>query len=331
MKNTQVLFASRPDGAVQESNFRVITTDIPAAGDGEFVVRNHYLSLDPYMRGRMDATRSYAHSAKIGDVMIGTTVGEVIDSRHPKFPVGDFVETRTGWQCYGRSDGGGVRKIDPSYVPLTTYLGAVGMPGVTAWIGLNEHSVPKPGETVVVSAASGAVGSVAGQLAKFKGCRVVGIAGGKAKCDHVVNDLGLDACVDYKAGKLAAALDAACPRGIDVYFDNVGGPILDEVLLHMNDFSRIALCGRISGFDNPDALTIRNFGAFLTHRIALRGYICSDHMPLWKPALKELGELIHDGKLKYRESIAEGIENAPAAFIGLLKGKNFGKQLVKLI
>lgn len=331
MKNKQVLLASRPSGAVEEGHFRIIESDIPQAGEGEFVVRAHYLSLDPYMRGRMDNEKSYAAKAEVGGVMVGTAVGEVIESRHEKFKAGDFVETRTGWQEYGVSNGGGVRKLDPHYVPLSAYLGAVGMPGVTAWIGLNEHGKPKPGETLVVSAASGAVGSAVGQLAKLKGCRAVGIAGGPAKCDYVVNELGFDACVDYKAGDLDATLAVACPKGIDVYFDNVGGPTLDAVLNHMNAFSRIALCGQISGYNHPDALTIRNVRSFLVNRIALRGFICSDHMDLWRPALKELGELVHDGRLKYRESIAMGLDNAPKAFIGLLNGKNFGKQLVKLI
>ena len=331
MKNKQILLAARPLGAVSESNFSLVETGIPRAGDGEFVVRNHFLSLDPYMRGRMDEAKSYAASAAVGAVMVGTTVGEVIESKHPKFKAGDFVETRSGWQLYGISNGGGARRVDPAFVPLSAYLGAVGMPGVTAWIGLNEHGRPKPGETVVVSAASGAVGGTVGQLAKLKGCRVVGIAGGRAKCDYVFNQLGFDACVDYKAGNLDADLKAACDKGIDVYFDNVGGPVLDAVLGHMNAFSRIALCGLISGYDNADALTVHNFRSFLVNRINLRGFICSDHIELWKPALADLGLLVHDGKIKYRESIAEGLENAPAAFIGLLNGKNFGKQLVKLV
>jgi NADPH-dependent curcumin reductase len=308
MKNKQILLASRPHGAVEEAHFKIVETDIPKANDGEFVMRAHYLSLDPYMRGRMDNEKSYAAKAEVGAVMVGTAVGEVIESRHEKFQVGDFVETRTGWQEYGVSSGGGVRKIDPNYVPL-----------------------PKAGETVVVSAASGAVGSAVGQLARLKGCRVVGIAGGHAKCAYVINELGFDACIDYKSGDLNAALGVACPKGIDVYFDNVGGPTLDAVLTHMNAFSRIALCGQISGYNDPSALAIRNMRSFLVNRIALRGFICSDHMDLWRPALKELGELVHEGKLKYRESIAVGLENAPKAFIGLLNGKNFGKQLVKLI
>jgi NADPH-dependent curcumin reductase CurA len=331
VKNIQVLLASRPRGAVEESHFRIVESEIPKPGDGEFIIRAHFLSLDPYMRGRMDDAKSYAAKAAVGDVMVGTAVGEVIESRHEKYQAGDFVETRTGWQLYGRSNGGGARKVDPNYVPLSAYLGAVGMPGVTAWIGLNEHGRPKAGETVVVSAASGAVGSVVGQLAKLKGCTAVGIAGGRAKCDYVASELGFDACIDYKAGNLDAELAAACTKGVDVYYDNVGGPILDTVLGHMNAFSRIPLCGLISGYDDPNALAIKNFRSFLVNRIQLRGFICSDHLELWKPALKELGTLVHEGKLRYRESIAIGLENAPKAFIGLLEGKNFGKQLVKLI
>lgn len=331
MNNKQVLLASRPTGAVSESHFHIVETAIPRAGEGEFVMRAHYLSLDPYMRGRMDDAKSYAAKAEVGAVMVGTVVGEVTESRHEKFKAGDFVETRSGWQQYGVSNGSGVRKLDADYVPLSAYLGAVGMPGVTAWIGLNEHGRPKTGETVVVSAASGAVGSAVGQLAKLKGCRAVGIAGGKTKCDYVVNELGFDACIDYKAGGLDSALAAACPQGIDVYFDNVGGPILDTVLNQVNAFSRIVICGQISGYNDPEVLTVHNFRSFLVNRIQLRGFICSDHMDLWRPALKELGELVHNGKIKYRESIAIGLDSAPAAFIGLLNGKNFGKQLVKLI
>ncbi len=331
MKNQQVLLAARPTGAVEESHFSIVESDMPRANEGEFVVRAHYLSLDPYMRGRMDAEKSYAAKAEVGKVMVGGTVGEVVESRHEKFAVGDFVAAGIGWQQFGVSNGAGVRKVDPKVAPLSAYLGVVGMPGVTAWVGLNEHGKPKPGETVVVSAASGAVGSAVGQLAQLKGCRAVGIAGGKAKCDYVVNELGFDACVDYKAGDLDAALAAACPKGVDIYFDNVGGPTLNAVLNHMNHFSRIPLCGQISGYNDASALAISNMRSFLVNRIALRGFIVSDHMALWRPALAELSQLVQGGQLKYRESIAAGLENAPKAFIGLLAGKNFGKQLVKLV
>ena len=326
MKNKQILLASRPQGAVSTANFKLVESDIPKAGDGEFVVRNHYLSLDPYMRGRMDDSKSYAASAAVGAVMVGTAVGEVIESKHAKFKTGDFVETRSGWQQYGVSNGGGTRRVDPSFIPLSAYLGAAGMPGVTAWVGLNEHGKPKAGETVVVSAASGAVGSTVGQLAKLKGCRAVGIAGGKAKCDYVVTELGFDACVDYKAGDLDAGLKAACPSGVDVYFDNVGGPVLNAVLTHMNAFSRLVLCGQISGYDDPDALAVKNFRAFLVNRINLRGFIVSDHIDLWKTALAELGQLVHDSKIRYRESIAEGEEFRQAAGETHLKARCAGGQ-----
>jgi NADPH-dependent curcumin reductase CurA len=328
--NKQVLLAERPRGAVAESHFKIVESAVPQPGAGELLVRNLYLSLDPYMRGRMDDAKSYAPSVQIGEVMVGGTVGEVIASDNPRFKVGDFVEDRLGWQQYAVATGKGMRKVDPDYVPLPAYLGAVGMPGVTAWIGLNEHGRPKAGETVVVSAASGAVGGIVGQLAKMKDCRAVGIAGGRAKCDYVVNELGFDACVDYKGGNLHADLKAAAPAGVDVYFDNVGGPVLDTTLRLMNPFSRIPLCGLISGYSDPDALLVKNFRSFLVNRISLRGFICFDHRELWKPAYEELGRLVHEGKLKYRESVASGLESAPRAFIGLLKGENFGKQIVKL-
>jgi len=331
MKNQQILLAARPTGAVEERHFKLVEAEVPRAKDGEFVLRAHYLSLDPYMRGRMDDAKSPAPKAELNEVMVGAVVGEVIESRNDKFQVGDFVQARSGWQEYGVSDGSGVRRADPKFVPLSAYLGAVGMPGVTAWVGLNEHGKPKAGETVVVSAASGAVGSAVGQLAKLKGCRAVGIAGGKAKCDYVVNELGFDACIDYKAGGLNAALKAACPKGVDIYFDNVGGNVLNTVLDHMNAFSRVPLCGQISGYNDVSKLVISNMRSFLVNRIALRGFIVSDHMDLWRPALAELSQLVHDGKLKYRESVVQGLENAPKALIGLLRGENFGKQLVKLV
>jgi NADPH-dependent curcumin reductase CurA len=315
----------------KESDFKLVETPVPQSGPGEILVRMLYVSVDPYMRSRMNDAKSYAPPVQIGEVMGGGAVGKVVDSKNLQFAAGDFVEGLFGWQQYAVSNGKGVRKLDPALAPVSAALGILGMPGLTAYFGLLEIGKPRAGETVVVSGAAGAVGSIAGQIAKIKGCRVVGIAGGAAKCEWVVKELGFDACIDYKAGNLEAALAAACPQGVDVYFDNVGGPVLDAVLTQMNAFSRIALCGQISGYNNPDALTVRNFRSFLVNRIQLRGFICSDHMDLWRPALKELGMLVHEGKLKYRESIAQGLENAPAAFIGLLNGQNFGKQLVKLI
>ena len=330
MENKRVLMASRPVGWVTEDNFRIETAPVPKPKDGEILVKNLWLSLDPYMRGRMNDTKSYAAKQEIGEVMVGGTVGEVVESRNPKFAVGDQVVGMLGWQQYGCSGGVGLNKIDASRVPMSAFLGVLGMPGVTAWVGLLDICQPKAGETVVVSAASGAVGSAVGQLAKLKGCRAVGIAGGKAKCDYVVKELGFDACVDYKAGKLDDDLKAAAPNGIDCYFENVGGEILDAALRHMNAFSRIAVCGLISQYNATEPYGVKTFQSILTNRIKVQGFIVSDRMELWAKALPELIGWVAGGKIKYRETVAHGLENAPKAFIGLLKGENFGKQLVKL-
>jgi NADPH-dependent curcumin reductase CurA len=310
---------------------------VPALADGQVLVRNHYLSLDPYMRGRMNEGKSYAQPQPLNEVMIGGTVGEVVESRNDHFKVGDKVVGMGGWQEYQLIDAGqrGVlQKVDTAHVPLSAYLGAVGMPGVTGWYGLVKIIEPKEGQTVVVSAASGAVGGVVGQLAKARGCRAVGIAGGAAKCDYVVKELGFDACIDYRqhadAKSLAAAIRQACPAGIDGYFENVGGMVMDAVMANMNAFSRIALCGMISGYEG-EPIPMSYPQLMLTNRMRVEGFIVSEHMDVWPQALKELGTLVATGRLKYRESVAQGIENAPQAFLGLLKGRNFGKQLVKLV
>jgi len=329
-KNRRVLLASRPSGWVSEANFRIEEVPLRAPAEGEVLVKNLWLSLDPYMRGRMNEGKSYAAKQELGEVMIGGTVGEVVESKHPKFAKGDQVLGMLGWQQYGLSDGKGLNKVDASRVPLSAYLGVLGMPGVTAWVGLLDICQPKAGETVVVSAASGAVGSVVGQIAKIKGCRAVGIAGGKRKCDYVVKELGFDACVDYKAGALNDDLKAAVPGGIDCYFENVGGEILDAALRRMNAFSRIAVCGLISQYNATDPYGVKTFQSILTNRIKVQGFIVSDRMELWAKALPELAGWVAAGRIKYRETVTEGLENAPKAFIGLLKGENFGKQLVKL-
>ena len=323
--------ASRPSGWVTEANFRLESAPVPTPKEGEVLVKNLWLSLDPYMRGRMNDTKSYAAKQEIDAVMVGGTVGEVVESKNPKFKAGDKVVGMFGWQQYGCSDGAGLNKIDASRVPMQAFLGVLGMPGVTAWVGLLDLCQPKAGETVVVSAASGAVGSVVGQIAKIKGCRAVGIAGGKEKCDYVVKELGFDACVDYKAGRLNDDLKAATPNGIDCYFENVGGEILDAVLRRMNAFSRIAVCGLISQYNATEPYGVKTFQSILVNRIKVQGFIVSDRMELWAKALPELIGWVAAGKIKYRESVAQGIENAPKAFIGLLKGENFGKQLVKLV
>ena len=335
--NRQILLDNRPEGEATTGNFKLVTTDTPALKDGEVLVRNHYLSLDPYMRGRMNDSKSYAASQPLGEVMIGGTVGEVAESRNPKFAVGDKVVGMGGWQEYSVADGnapGMLRKVDTTHVPLSFYLGAVGMPGVTAWYGLVKIIAPKPGATVVVSAATGAVGSAFAALAKARGLRVVGIAGGPEKCKYAVEELHFDECIDYRqhpdVKTMSKALKDACPNGIDGYFENVGGYILDAVLLRTNAFARIALCGMIAGYDGQP-LPLQNPALILVNRLTIEGFIVSEHMEVWPEALKELGTLVATGQLKPRETIAEGIESAPEAFLGLLKGKNFGKQLVKLI
>ncbi len=335
--NHKIVLDNRPVGAATAANFKLVEAPTPALQDGHVLVRHHYLSLDPYMRGRMNESKSYAQPQPLGEVMIGGTVGEVVESQHPKFKAGDKVVGMGGWQNYSVVDGnalGALRKVDTTHVPLSHYLGAVGMPGVTAWYGLCKIIEPKAGETVTVSAASGAVGSAYGALAKARGCRVVGIAGGPDKCAYVVNELGFDECIDYKqhadAISLAKALKVACPNGIDGHFENVGGMVLDAVMLRTNAFARIAVCGMIAGYDGAP-LPMANPALILVNRMKIQGFIVSEHMEVWPEALQELGTLVGTGKLRPRESVAEGLAAAPEAFLGLLKGKNFGKQLVKLI
>ena len=326
----RIVLASRPRGAVTPDNFRLEQAALPEPGDGQVVVRNHYLSLDPYMRGRMSEAKSYAAAQALDETMIGGTAGVVVASNHSRFAVGDSVVGGLGWAEMGVADGAMLRKVDTSRIPLSAYLGVLGMPGMTAWYGLNKIMRPIKGETILVSAASGAVGSAVGQLAKLQGCRAVGIAGGPEKCSYVVDQLGFDACIDYKAGNLADDLLAAVPDGIDALFENVGGAGFDAALPLMNPFGRIALCGLIAGY-NGDDLAVRNLRFMLTSRLSMRGFIVTEHMDLWPQGLGELSALAADGKLQYRESVATGLAAAPEAFIGLLKGRNFGKQLVKLI
>jgi NADPH-dependent curcumin reductase CurA len=328
--NHQILLVSRPHGVASADNFKLVETPLQPLTDGHVRVRNHYLSLDPYMRGRMNDSKSYATPQPLNEVMIGGTAGEVVESKNPKFAVGDKVVGLFGWQEYGTSDGKGLQKVDTTHVPLSAFLGPVGMPGVTAWYGLNRIIAPKAGDTVVVSAASGAVGSVVGQLAKLAGCHAVGIAGGAEKCRYVVETLGFDACVDYKGGNLYEDLKAATPEGVDGYFENVGGEVLDATLSRMNAFGRIAVCGMIANFDR-EPLPLKRPGLILVQRLLVQGFIVTEHLDVWPEALAQLGTLVAQKKLQYRESVAEGLENAPEAFLGMLRGKNFGKQLVKLI
>ena len=335
--NQQILLDNRPTAEAVTSNFKLVSGETPALQDGQVLVRHHFLSLDPYMRGRMNDSKSYAVPQPLGEVMQGGTVGEVVESRSPLFQPGDQVVGMGGWQQYSVvnvAQPGALRKVNTSHVPLSHYLGAVGMPGVTAWYGLVKIIEPKAGQTVTVSAATGAVGSAFAALAKARGCRVVGIAGGPDKCKYAVDELHFDACIDYKlhpdAASLSKALKEACPDGIDGHFENVGGMVLDAVLSRMNAFGRIAVCGMIAGYDGKP-LPITQPALILISRLKLQGFIVSEHMEVWPEALKELGTLVGTGKLRPRESVAQGLEAAPEAFLGLLKGKNFGKQVVKLI
>jgi NADPH-dependent curcumin reductase len=327
MENQRIVLASHPEGWVSEQNFELQKAAMPKLADGEVLVKNLWLSLDPYMRGRMSKAKSYVKGVEVGEVMVGQTAGEVIESKHSSLEVGDRVLTQLGWQLYGATKD--AVKVDASRVPLSYYLGVLGMPGMTAYFGLKELGQPKPGETVLVSAASGAVGSVVGQLARIWGCRAVGIAGGREKCDYVKNELGFDECFDYKAGKLREQLREQL-RDIDVYFDNVGGEILDLALARMKLFGRIVVCGMISDYNSAEPYRVKNLRAVLVNRLKVQGMIVFDWKDRYGEALKALGGYLAAGKLKTRESVVDGLGNAPQGLVALLKGGNFGKQLVKL-
>jgi hypothetical protein len=328
--NRQIVLRHRPVGMPKPSDFDLVESPLPTPKDGEVLTRTIYLSLDPYMRGRISGARSYAQSVEPGQVIVGGTVGEVLESRHPAVARGDIVLGYDGWQSHAVSKGAGLRKLDPKQAPISTALGVLGMPGMTAYVGLLDIGRPKPGETVVVSAASGAVGSAVGQIAKIRGARAVGIAGSQDKCDYVVRDLGFDACVNYKAGDLAATLKAACPSGIDVYFENVGGDVLRAVMTLLNQNARIPLCGLISQYNATEPTPGPDLRAFLFNRVLLKGFIVSDHLDRMGDFLAECGGWLREGRLKHREDIVGGLEKAPEAFIGLLQGKNFGKLLVRV-
>ncbi len=327
--NRQIVLKSRPEGAPNLDNFELVQSPVPEPADGEVLMRTRFLSLDPYMRGRMSAAKSYAKPVDVGAPMVGGTVSEITSSRHPRFAAGDIVLAYSGWQDYARSNGIGLRKLDPAAAPVTTALGVLGMPGMTAYAGLLEIGQPKPGETVAVAAASGAVGTVVGQIAKIKGCRAIGIAGGPDKCRYVVEELGFDACIDHRIADFTRRLEAACPAGIDVYFENVGGAVQQAVWPLLNDFARIPVCGLIAQYNLPPAPGPDLFSV-LRKRLTVRGFIVSDFAAKEADFLRDVGEWIRTGRLKYREDVVEGLENAPAAFLGLLQGKNFGKLLVKV-
>ena len=333
--NRQIVLAARPHGEPEPSDFDLVETAVPACSEGTFLARTIYLSLDPYMRGRMNAGRSYADPVEIGSPMEGGTVSVVEESRHPGYAEGDIVVGRIGWQDYGVSDGEGVRKVDPAIAPISTALGVLGMPGMTAYTGLLNIGKPQAGETVAVAAASGAVGSVVGQIAKIKGCRAVGIAGGAEKCAYVTDEFGFDACVDHRAPDFAERLAAACPDGIDVYFENVGGKVFEAVAPLLTMFSRVPVCGLIAHYNDTapppgSNLVPQLLMRILVNRITFRGFIVRDYANQSVDFLRHTSNWLRDGKMKYREDVIEGLENAPRGLIGLLKGKNFGKLVVRV-
>lgn len=327
--NRQVILVSRPAGRVSEDNFRLAEADVPVPCAGQVLVRNCWLSIDPYMRGRMMDIRTYAPPVELGTVMVGDGAGLVVESRDPDFAAGDAVVGPLGWQDYGVADRGTLRKVDRR-IPLSSGLGVAGMPGVTAWVGLFDLCAPQPGETVVVTAASGGVGSVAGQLARLHGCRVVGIAGGTEKCRHVVEELGFHACLDYKAADFRAALKRELGDGVDCVFDNVGGEVLEALTTRLRPFARVTLCGAISEVDNPEPRGLRRLLPLIVNRVKLQGFIVGDHAERWAPAIEALTEQVVAGRMRYRETIAEGLEAAPRALIDLLAGRSLGKQLVRI-
>lgn len=336
LTNRQILLASRPVGAPTASNFALVHTDIPVAGPGQVLLRTVYLSLDPYMRGRMSDAASYAAAAALNAPMVGATVCRVAASQHPDFAEGDWVLAYTGWQDYAVSDGTGLTKLDPHMARPSWALGVLGMPGFTAYMGLLDIGAPKAGETVVVAAATGAVGSVVGQIAKLQGCRVVGIAGGADKCRSAVQDLGFDACIDHHSPDLAAQLAAACPQGIDVYFENVGGKVFDAVLPLLSTGARVPVCGLIAQYnatalpDGPDRSPLL-MRTLLTQRIRMQGFIIFDDYGHRYPEFaRDMGQWLTEGKIQFREDVVDGLENAPQAFMGLLEGKNFGKLVVRV-
>lgn len=330
--NKQWKLISRPEKLASLENFRLEELPLEPLAEGQFRVKNHFLSVDPYMRGRMNDGPSYAPPQALGAVMQGGAAGQIIESRHPDFKVGEKVVGRTGWQLYAVSDGQDMRRVSNDRIPLSAWLGCAGMPGMTAWYGVHHIIKPQEGETVVVSAASGAVGSVAGQLARQMGARVVGIAGGPEKCRAVVTEFGFDACVDYKRPDWQQELARATLNRIDGNFENVGGPIWDAILARMNAFGRIALCGVISRYDSESgAPPLQNYASILVNRLRVQGFIFSEHADVLQNVPARLAELIERGQLRYRESISQGIESMPEAFLGLFKGRNFGKQLVRVL
>lgn len=332
-ENQRIVLAAKPHGMPRESDFALLRSPLPQAGPGEVLVRCLWLSVDPYMRGLIDAVYPYVKPVLVGDTMFGGGVGRVVQSNHPAHAVGELVEGYLGWQLYSVVPGAELRKVDPRLGPLSTALGVLGMPGMTAYFGMTEIGEPHAGQTVVVSAAAGAVGSAAGQIARIRGCRVVGIAGSAEKVHHVVDDLGFDACIDYRSEPdLSAALRRHCPDRIDVYFDNVGGTTYDAVTTWLALDARIVICGQISQYnDSEPELGPRRLKEFEMWRARQQGFRVLDYRPRYPEGIAAMAAWLGDGSLRYRETVAQGLENAPAAFIGMLQGRNIGKQLVRLV
>ncbi|WP_200887671.1 MULTISPECIES: NADP-dependent oxidoreductase [Rhodococcus] len=328
--NTRVVMRRHPNGMVTEADFAIEHGTAPEPAEGQALVQVKYLSLDPYMRPMMDPVRSYVPHLNPGQLMPGATIAEVVETRDPGLPVGTTVACALGWQEYGLVSAADVRIVDPEAGPISAALSVLGMPGVTAHYGLLELTEPKAGETVVVTAASGAVGSVVGQLAKLKGARVVGIAGGPEKCAYVVGELGFDSCIDYRSATFEEQLAEATPDYVDVLFENVGGPIFDAVLGRVNDHARVALCGNISQYNADEPYGLKGVRQLLMHRVTVHAFVIADHRGYWPRALPELSGWLADGSIRYREDVASGLVDAPKAFIGMLTGLNFGKQLVEV-
>jgi NADPH-dependent curcumin reductase len=342
-KNRQILLASRPHGEPSLDNFKLVETAVPEAGPGQMLLHTVYLSLDPHMRGRMNAGASYVQPVEVGEVMGGSAVCAVVKSNLPPYKAGDIVAPKasdvivagTGWQEYSLSDGEGLQKVDPALGPISYALGVLGMPGLTAYTGLLNIGKPQPGETLVVAAASGAVGSVVGQIAKVKGCRVIGIAGGEQKCRFVQEELGFDGCLDHRQPNLTERLQAACPNGIDIYFENVGGAVFDAVLPLLNNFARIPVCGLIAHYNatelpaGPDRVPLL-MRTIHDKRLTFRGLIVLDHGSQLRDFLADMSGWLREGRVKYHEDITDGLENAPRELVRLLKGENFGKKLIRV-
>jgi NADPH-dependent curcumin reductase CurA len=327
----EFIYLKVPDGMPDLGCFRLVEVPMPKPAEGQVLVRTHYLSIDPYMRRQMGGGHGqYANPLKVGDVMIGRGAGAVIETRHPDYRVGDTVQGEFGWREHVVLDGKGLRKLPPDLRPLSLSLGLVGQSGATAMVGLVDIAGIKAGETVVVSAAAGAVGSAVGQIAKVKGCRAIGIAGGSEKCRHVVADLGFDDCIDYKAAALGFALANAAPQGVDIYFDNVGGDVLNAVMPHLKANARVPICGQISQYNSRERQGLRDVGVILDKCVKLQGFRIGNHLARRDQALGELMAWYRAGRLKWRETVAEGFEQAPAALINMLSGGNIGKQVVRL-